>query len=1029
MALSQQGLNGNGQTTNFEVWYEDSLVSKTNVVDNANALLGVVENEFSITTGWFQTPSGKFGTSHRQKVNLDLNATATSFPGANNSGYVSDINVDAQNATNDHTVAAGRVEHVFMAEWSEILMSLSGGKWNAGDSSGEALSQFCSILRFQTGHYNYYGSAVAAWLDGDTTVFNGNAVTVNSGRSDWVTKTFTGSGSTHGDGDAISFGCALAFLFYLYTQLKFSETEIIGAGSSTLSGAYAKLTGDQGNPFPAFLDLMASVYPSGTPANIPGPVIDNPFPLAISGFWANKDTFGKDEVQEIVNKKGGVWSEAFWVVVDGFSESSFNQLGVTVGPFSGSFANLKGVEIIPNLSIDYENAASPRAPQRIRIPFDIKFSSASLADFPATGSVQYDLATYLTAGGNKISGSDCSTKFELVAGADPYFSNIDTTPGDPNRNNVFYLSQDLRVFATTPGQNNTPVAGGPTFGADSPDGAYTYIQQLLTYLNGNYNDPNGADPLNAVLPSQAAALQGDSSVTPFTIDFSDPFNIHVYNNYNFAIARVRLYGTSGTAGEAKAVRVFFRLWTSQTADTDYQSSTTYLSTPDSAGHPGFPQPGAGHTTIPFFASGNNGANGDYGAGGWNIRDIVIPSGRDSIWVYYGCFLNMYDPANVVDGQQLLSFFTGTHHCLVAEIADDDAPVVSGASPASSDKLAQRNLQVTVSDNPGPADTHRIPQTFDVRPSDPAPDQGPDELMIDWGNVPAGSIASIYWPQVQAADVIALADSAYATHMLTAADTNTISIKIHGGVSYVPIPKGAGDNFAGLLTIDLPQTVITGQEFDVLVRRISTRVVQNIIIRTEAAPSDVEATKAARRPARGRARKPVEKPEPESLGTDITVWRYVVGNFAVSIPVATAQTMLLPEENTLAILKWRLLQMSPANRWYKVLDRYISLIAARVDGLGGNSNSIQPSPTGVPVKGYRPGEKFREYEGKVLEVVYGCFGEFVGFVLDDCKALRAFRTRARGIEEVVLRACRDDLTLVVFVDEDREERIMRLVLRC
>jgi uridine kinase len=30
---------------------------------------------------------------------------------------------------------------------------------------------------------------------------------------------------------------------------------------------------------------------------------------------------------------------------------------------------------------------------------------------------------------------------------------------------------------------------------------------------------------------------------------------------------------------------------------------------------------------------------------------------------------------------------------------------------------------------------------------------------------------------------------------------------------------------------------------------------------------------------------------------------------------------------------------------------------------------------------------------------------------------------------VLRACRDDLTLVVFVDEDREERIMRLVLRC
>ncbi len=31
-------------------------------------------------------------------------------------------------------------------------------------------------------------------------------------------------------------------------------------------------------------------------------------------------------------------------------------------------------------------------------------------------------------------------------------------------------------------------------------------------------------------------------------------------------------------------------------------------------------------------------------------------------------------------------------------------------------LAQRNLQVTTSDNPGNPATHRIPQTFDVRPS-------------------------------------------------------------------------------------------------------------------------------------------------------------------------------------------------------------------------------------------------------------------------------------------------------------------------
>jgi hypothetical protein len=172
----------------------------------------------------------------------------------------------------------------------------------------------------------------------------------------------------------------------------------------------------------------------------------------------------------------------------------------------------------------------------------------SLSDFPSTGSAQYDLATFLTIVGTKVPGSDAATKFELVAGADPYFTNIDTTPGDPNQNNVFYLSQDLRVFAATfkNNVNNVPVTGGPQFKTDSVAGAFTYIQDLLTFLNANYNDPNVADPFTTVLPSQAGALQGDSSVTPLTVDFSNPFNPQIYNNYNFAVARVRLLGPSGS---------------------------------------------------------------------------------------------------------------------------------------------------------------------------------------------------------------------------------------------------------------------------------------------------------------------------------------------------------------------------------------------------------------------------------------------------------------------------------------------------
>jgi hypothetical protein len=140
----------------------------------------------------------------------------------------------------------------------------------------------------------------------------------------------------------------------------------------------------------------------------------------------------------------------------------------------------------------------------------------------------------------------------------------------------------------------------------------------------------------------------------------------------------------------------------------------------------------------------------------------------------------------------------------------------------------------------------VPQTFDTRPSATGSDLPPDELMIDWGAVPPpGSVASIYWPQVAAADVNALASSLYSTHTFSAADMNTIRCKVIGGVTYVPIPRGTGENFAGLFTIDLPQTVTTGQEFDVLMRRISTRQASEVILTTRTLPSHVDP--AHRRP--------------------------------------------------------------------------------------------------------------------------------------------------------------------------------------
>ena len=41
------------------------------------------------------------------------------------------------------------------------------------------------------------------------------------------------------------------------------------------------------------------------------------------------------------------------------------------------------------------------------------------------------------------------------------------------------------------------------------------------------------------------------------------------------------------------------------------------------------------------------------------------------------------------------------------------------------------------------------------------------------------------------------------------------------------------------------------------------------------------------------------------------WRYVVGSFAVRIPVTTPDVMLPAEENTLAIMKWHRSEMDGA----------------------------------------------------------------------------------------------------------------------
>jgi hypothetical protein len=305
-------------------------------------------------------------------------------------------------------------------------------------------------------------------------------------------------------------------------------------------------------------------------------------------------------------------------------------------------------------------------------------------------------------------------------------------------------------------------------------------------------------------------------------------------------------------------------------------------------------------------------------------------------------------------------------------------------------------------------------------------------LIDWGNVPSGSVASIYWPQVHAGDVIDLAHTYYVSTPLGISDANTLRIPITGGLSYVPIPASTGDNFAGLITIDLPSGVQGGQLLDVTIKRLSTRIGKEdppppVVPKTAAATIEADGTPikvllkiAAAAP--GQSNPPVI---PQTTIQKRRQWRYVV-----RIPVTTADQILPTELTTLAIMKWRLEQMSITDRWYPVLVRYIQYISGRISGLGGDPNGVPPSLTYIPP--VRPGKppkpkhhhhhhhlKEHKVSGRIDEAIFDCQGDFQGFVLEVCSEKRWFPSQRKGGRDVVLRACQDGLMLGVWFEEKKE----------
>ena len=77
-------------------------------------------------------------------------------------------------------------------------------------------------------------------------------------------------------------------------------------------------------------------------------------------------------------------------------------------------------------------------------------------------------------------------------------------------------------------------------------------------------------------------------------------------------------------------------------------------------------------------------------------------------------------------------------------------------------------------------------------------------MFDWRSGATGTTIQDYLPGTTAAAILDWAGM-YTAHSITQVDPHTLRMPA-AGIGYLPVPQGTGPNFAGLMSIELPDTV-------------------------------------------------------------------------------------------------------------------------------------------------------------------------------------------------------------------------------
>lgn len=665
-------------------------------------------------------------------------------------------------------------------------------------------------------------------------------------------------------------------------------------------------------------NTIHAVIPSNPNVAVPGPymlfTIDNGGrPCAYARFIricyqrceiiTDHSTFSILEV-DAQPAGSAVFQNAFYVVYDGFLTSELSNFAVppviTFAPVGGG-ANITSIQAI-HADTKFENPAiPPDIPQKVTFVFNVLFTNNSAFGFAAQSEDVRVTASLLQ--------NNCQALINLTKAPNPYMVDGPTS----------WLSVDLRVFQMKEGgPSRATIAQGSS--------GTTFITQLLNRFNDRTIYPGDElHPFNDIDTDQETSqlewLETSGGARVF----------------NYAVAKVRYKAPIPTppsnVNDAANVKVFFRLFNTAGTAMQYNPSKSYnragtgVNTMALVG-----KEGGLISSIPFFAAPRVNYNTSLMASQTdplNMKTLPAKGNVESV-VYFGCWLDFNQPAQMIPVTEdathatslvnLQTSIRGIHQCLVAEVYFDGDPTPVNATPASSDNLAQRNLAIAHSDNPGNISTHTVQHTFEIKPSQfklsveslgnrltslmpqaaafaVNESVGPDLLMIHWNNLPAASKVIVYTPDIKVDDILALEPyTRISAGKIVKEDEHSFSFS-SSHINYIPIPGGFEKNIPGLLTIELPNNVVKGQLFKVVVQQ--ARFFRNT--------------------------------------------RYIIGSFQFNVVVRTAVQILQKEMRNLSILKYVRQTMPVTDPWRLIFNRYIKALSDKIDGLGGDAAAVPPAP--------------------------------------------------------------------------------------